>query len=124
MVAKKLNRRTFLAKTAAFSFSAALGGCAFNEMGISESNKQASESKVQGKPNIVFFFVDDLGWRDVGCYGSSFYETPHIDRLAAEGVRFTQAYAACHVCSPTRAYNGYPGYRNSYVGFRVVLDLE
>jgi arylsulfatase A-like enzyme len=54
-------------------------------------------------PNIVFFLVDDLGWRDVGCFGSSFYETPHIDRLATEGVRFTQAYAACHVCSPTRA---------------------
>jgi arylsulfatase A-like enzyme len=54
-------------------------------------------------PNIVFFLVDDLGWRDVGCYGSSFYETPHIDQLAAEGVRFNQAYAACPVCSPTRA---------------------
>ncbi|MBT6153343.1 MAG: sulfatase [Planctomycetaceae bacterium] len=54
-------------------------------------------------PNVVFFLVDDLGWRDVGCFGSSFYETPHIDRLATEGVRFTQAYAACHVCSPTRA---------------------
>ena len=54
-------------------------------------------------PNIVFFLVDDLGWTDVGCYGSSFYETPNIDRLATEGVRFTDAYAACHVCSPTRA---------------------
>ena len=61
---------------------------------------QAGEAR---KPNIVFFLVDDLGWRDVGCFGSSFYETPNIDRLAAEGVRFTQAYAACHVCSPTRA---------------------
>ena len=55
------------------------------------------------KPNVVFFLVDDLGWRDVACYGSSFYETPHVDQLAREGVRFTQAYAACHVCSPTRA---------------------
>ena len=54
-------------------------------------------------PNIVFFLVDDLGWRDVGCYGSEFYETPNVDRLARDGVRFTQAYAACHVCSPTRA---------------------
>lgn len=53
--------------------------------------------------NIVFFLVDDLGWTDVDCYGSSLYETPHIDRLASEGVRFNQAYAACHVCSPTRA---------------------
>ncbi|MEM7601898.1 MAG: sulfatase-like hydrolase/transferase, partial [Verrucomicrobiota bacterium] len=54
-------------------------------------------------PNIVFFLVDDLGWRDVGCFGSPFYETPNIDRLADEGVRFTNAYATCHVCSPTRA---------------------
>ncbi|MCA9052870.1 MAG: sulfatase [Planctomycetaceae bacterium] len=54
-------------------------------------------------PNIVLFLVDDLGWRDLGCYGSTFYETPQIDQLALEGVRFTQAYAACHVCSPTRA---------------------
>jgi arylsulfatase A-like enzyme len=51
----------------------------------------------------VFFLVDDLGWSDVGCYGSSFYETPNIDHLSSEGVRFTDAYAACHVCSPTRA---------------------
>jgi len=55
------------------------------------------------KPNIVFFLVDDLGWADVGCFGSSFYDTPNIDALAEEGVRFTNAYAACHVCSPTRA---------------------
>ncbi len=55
------------------------------------------------KPNFVFLLVDDLGWRDLGCYGSPFYETPHIDALAATGVRFTQAYAACPVCSPTRA---------------------
>lgn len=57
----------------------------------------------QNKPNIVFILADDLGWRDTGCYGSSFYETPNIDRLATEGIRFTNAYAACHVCSPTRA---------------------
>src|SRR5688572_14698844 len=54
-------------------------------------------------PNVVLFLVDDLGWTDLGCYGSRFYETPHIDKLAQEGVRFTHAYAACHVCSPTRA---------------------
>ena len=100
---KKFDRRTFLARSVALSCSAALGGCTFNQMEISANNKQANEPKVQAKPNIVFFLVDDLGWRDVGCYGSSFYETPHIDQLGAEGVRFTQAYAACHVCSPTRA---------------------
>jgi len=56
-----------------------------------------------GRPNILFILVDDLGWADVGCYGSTFYETPNIDRLAESGMRFTDAYAACPVCSPTRA---------------------
>ena len=55
------------------------------------------------KPNIVFFLVDDLGQRDLGCFGSTFYETPNLDQLAKEGAQFTNAYAACPVCSPTRA---------------------
>ncbi len=55
------------------------------------------------RPNVVFFLVDDLGQRDLGCYGSEFYETRNLDRLATEGARFTNAYAACPVCSPTRA---------------------
>jgi arylsulfatase A-like enzyme len=54
-------------------------------------------------PNVVVFLVDDLGQRDLGCYGSTFYETPNIDRLAKDGLRFTDGYAACPVCSPTRA---------------------
>ena len=54
-------------------------------------------------PNVVFFLVDDLGWSDIGCYGSSFYETPAIDQLAKEGMLFDNAYATCHVCSPSRA---------------------
>lgn len=53
--------------------------------------------------NIVFILIDDLGWADLSCYGSTFHETPHLDALAAAGLRFTQAYAACPVCSPTRA---------------------
>jgi arylsulfatase A-like enzyme len=53
--------------------------------------------------NIVVILADDLGWRDIGCCGSPFYETPAIDRLAAQGMRFTQAYASANVCSPTRA---------------------
>lgn len=59
--------------------------------------------KKDQKPNIILFFVDDLGWTDLGCYGSDLYETPHIDRLASEGVKFTNAYSACTVCSPSRA---------------------
>lgn len=54
------------------------------------------------QPNIVMVLVDDMGYADVGCYGSRFYETPQIDRLAIQGMRFTDAYAACPVCSPTR----------------------
>ncbi len=55
------------------------------------------------KPNILFILADDLGWRDLGCYGAPFDETPHIDALARQGVRFTQAYTAGAVCSPTRS---------------------
>lgn len=55
------------------------------------------------RPNVVFILVDDLGWADIGSYGSTFYETPNIDGLARQGMRFTQAYAAAPVCSPTRA---------------------
>ena len=55
------------------------------------------------RPNVLFLLVDDLGWTDLGCFGSDLYETPNIDRLAAKGVKFTSAYAACTVCSPTRA---------------------
>jgi arylsulfatase A-like enzyme len=64
------------------------------------------------RPNIIFILIDDMGWRDLGCYGSSFYETPNIDRLAAQGMQFSNAYAACPVCSPTRASiltGKYPG---------------
>lgn len=55
------------------------------------------------KPNIVFVLADDLGWAELGCYGNDFNETPHLDRLARQGVRFTHAYAAAPVCSPYRA---------------------
>lgn len=55
------------------------------------------------KPNVIFLLVDDLGWGDFGAYGAKFYETPNIDKLAADGMLFTNAYAACTVCSPSRA---------------------
>jgi hypothetical protein len=53
-------------------------------------------------PNVVFIIADDLGWRDLACFGSTFYETPNIDRLTARGMKFASAYTA-PVCSPTRA---------------------
>lgn len=55
------------------------------------------------KTNVILILIDDLGWKDLGCYGSDYYQTPNIDRLAKEGMRFTDGYAACNVCSPTRA---------------------
>jgi arylsulfatase A-like enzyme len=55
------------------------------------------------RPNVVFILIDDMGWRDISCYGSEFYETPNLDKLYAEGMHFSDAYAACPVCSPTRA---------------------
>ncbi|WP_338020156.1 sulfatase [Rhodopirellula sp. P2] len=60
-------------------------------------------SPTASRPNVLLFLVDDLGWADLGCYGSTYHETPQIDALAASGTRFTNAYAACPVCSPTRA---------------------
>lgn len=63
----------------------------------------SARAAANSKPNIILFLVDDLGWTGPGCYGSDLHETPHVDRLAAEGVRFTNAYAASPVCTPTRA---------------------
>ena len=68
--------------------------------GMSGEPARAAEAQ---PPNIVFILIDDLGWADSGCYGSKFYQTPNIDQLAAQGMKFTDAYAACPVCSPTRA---------------------
>jgi len=55
------------------------------------------------KPNFILILADDLGWTDLACYGSKLYETPNLDQLARDGVKFTQNYSACTVCSPTRA---------------------
>ena len=63
---------------------------------------QDSGSNWTSKPNFIVVLVDDLGWADLGCYGSEFHETPQLDRMAKEGIRFTNGYAAAAVCSPTR----------------------
>ena len=70
-------------------------------LAVSLCNRSAVAAEDQ--TNFVFFLVDDLGWADLGCFGSTFYETPNIDALAESGMRFTQGYAAGSVCSPTRA---------------------
>ena len=63
----------------------------------------STSSRATQPPNVILILVDDMGWMDLTCQGSDFYRTPNIDRLAAEGMRFTNGYAACAVCSPTRA---------------------
>jgi len=88
----ELNRRDFLKR---------IGGLA--SLAYLSHFGPAKGVSIHKKPNFVFFLVDDLGWTDLGCYGSRFYETPNIDRLAQQSMRFTDAYAACPVCSPTRA---------------------
>ena len=66
------------------------------------------------KPNIVVFLVDDMGWGDLACYGHKTIKSPHLDKFASEGVRFTQCYSACGVCSPSRSsiLTGRTPYRN------------
>jgi hypothetical protein len=85
-------RRDFLKAAGAMM---AVPGCTTNP------TMEIRSSSARG-PNFVFFLVDDLGWTDLGCYGSTFYETPNIDRLAAEGMRFTQHYSGSPVCAPSR----------------------
>lgn len=72
-------------------------------MVISATCIQHADAVVDKKPNIVFILIDDLGWADLACYGNKFNETPNIDRLAKQGTRFTDFYASCPVCTPTRA---------------------
>ena len=85
-----LDRRAFLTSIAAGGAAAALAPL-------------ASEGKPVEKPNIVFIVVDDMGWADLSCYGGKAIATPRIDRMAAEGLRFTDAYAGCTVCAPSRS---------------------
>jgi len=69
---------------------------------ISQGQAEPPLRQAQDRPNIVFIMADDLGYGDLGCYGQKFIETPNIDRLAGEGIRFTQAYAGAAVCAPSR----------------------
>jgi len=96
MNTQNYDRRSFLKAFGIGAASLALEGC------VSGSG-QTSSSAAAKNPNIVFVIVDDMGWADLGCYGSRQIKTPNIDRMAAEGVRFTQAYSGCTVCAPARS---------------------
>ncbi len=65
-----------------------------------QAQKTANKTE---QPNVILLLVDDLGWTDLSCYGSTFYQTPNIDKLSKQGIKFTNAYASCNVCSPSRA---------------------
>lgn len=90
-----MNRRQFLKSTVFSAAALTLPGCSTGSSGFTKAGNQ--------KPNFLFILADDYGWSQLGCYGSKYYETPNIDGLAVEGMKFTDAYAACPVCSPTRA---------------------
>ncbi len=62
-----------------------------------------SDTRTRFKPNFLFILVDDLGYHDLSCTGSEYYDTPNVDRIAREGMVFTNGYATCQVCSPSRA---------------------
>ena len=91
-----MKRRDFLRTATLATIATAIPNCAHLR-----ANSPARGRST--RPNVVLILVDDLGWTDAGCYGSQYYETPNIDRLAGQGILFTDGYAACAVCSPTRA---------------------
>ena len=93
-----MNRRDFLGRLAGIA-----GASTLMDIPILLNAAQAVGAEKQQLPNIVMFLVDDLGWGDLGCYGNTFHETPNIDKLAHDGMKFTRAYAGAPVCSPSRA---------------------
>ncbi len=88
-----MDRRTFLKASSKSIIGAVVGSSCVNYLSCDISRK----------PNIILFLVDDMGWSDLGCFGSQYYETPNIDKLAKEGIKFTNAYANAPNCAPTRA---------------------
>ncbi len=82
---------------------AAMSAFAIDDVATAEDAGSSEPVSTAAKPNIVFLLADDLGWTGLGCFGSDFYETPNLDEFAKTGIKFTNAYAACTVCSPTRA---------------------
>jgi len=99
---EKTTRRDFIKAIGLATATLAPPGCRGSDS-RSKTDKESSAMLKSGKPNIIFILADDLGWAELGCYGNTFNETPNLDRLASQGMRFTDAYAPAPVCSPTRA---------------------
>jgi arylsulfatase A-like enzyme len=98
-----MNRRDFLKNCAAAAKGFAFSSGAFAAAGCTFSGTPAQARYDRRRPNIVFIFIDDMGWRDVGFMGSQYYKTPNIDRLASQGMVFTNAYSNAPNCAPARA---------------------
>ena len=101
----RLTRRKFLATLAS-------GATLLSTRGKAAQVSSTSANRIQPRPNVIFILADDLGWGDLSCYGRPDYRTPNLDRLASQGMRFTNAYSASAVCTPTRCAfitGRYPG---------------
>ena len=104
---KKVTRREFIAGAIATGTAA------------TTISAQRNVRSTSSRPNIVFILADDLGWADLSCYGRPDYETPNLDRFAAQGLRFTNAYSAAPVCTPTRV-----GFHTGRYPARLPVGLE
>src|SRR6185369_7083501 len=111
----KLTRRKFVERLAIGSTLLSSG---FRSAVGSNSVQSASGAK-EMRPNIVFILADDLGWGDLSCYGRPDYRTPNIDLLASQGTKFTDAYSASAICTPTRC-----GYITGRYPARFKIGLE
>ena len=111
----KLTRRKFVQRLA---IGSTLLGAGTRSTAIANSVQRSPDAK-ESRPNIIFILADDLGWGDLSCYGRPDYRTPNIDLLAAQGTKFTDAYSASAVCTPTRC-----GYITGQYPARFEIGLE
>lgn len=113
-----MNRRTFIKSISQSTFAVSLGALA------------GCQTKSQSRPNIIFLMADDLGYGDMGCYGQKLFKTPNLDKLANEGLSFTQAYAGGPVCTPSRSvlmtgqHNGHTAARDNIPHYHTYLKEQ
>ena len=116
-----INRREFLTMAAGGAAAAMMPSCSYN-------NESADSDGASKRPNIIFILADDLGYGDLGCYGQQKIRTPSLDRMSAEGIRFTQHYAGSTVCAPSRCalmtglHTGHTYVRGNYLTNHVKFE--